>query len=241
MPQLTSLPTAQVAENFDFNGKTAVVIDVLRATSVITTALANGAASVYPAGSIAEAWAVYHEGKNQGLVCGEKDAIKIDGFHSGNSPLEFSPEQVAGKQVILLTSNGTRAIRACKQADNIILLSFLNLEAVAGALQQISGPVVLVCSGTNGAFSLDDALCAGMLINHLNMNNKNQICDLSQTLSIVATAANNGIHEALKHCFHLQYLRNKGFGADVDFCLRTGVFDLVPVWKDGIVVRRENP
>jgi 2-phosphosulfolactate phosphatase len=234
MLQLTILPTAQSAGNYDFAGKTAVVIDVLRATSVITTALANGAISVFPAGSIDDAWAEHRRNNNEGLVCGEKDAVKIQEFHLGNSPLEFTPEKVGGKKLVLLTSNGTHAIRACSKADRILILSFLNLEAVSAVLQQMNGQVVVVCSGTNGNFSLDDGLCAGMLANRIRSNTSTW-CDLSQVLALFAAAEGHNPEEALRRCYHVNYLKDKGFGEDVSYCLRTGVFNFVPVWKDGLI------
>lgn len=238
MLHVTTLPTAQSALQFDFTGTTAVVIDVLRATSVITTALANGAKSVFAAGSIDEAWAEHRRNTCESLVCGEKDAVKIDGFHLGNSPLEYTSENVDGKPLVLLTSNGTQAIRACVKAGRILILSFLNLEAVSRVLRRTNDRVVIVCSGTNGNFSLDDVLCAGMLINRIAAEDS-QLCDLSQALTAYSAWEKRPPEEALDHCFHVNYLRNKGFGADVSFCLRTDIFTIVPFWNNGLIVSGE--
>lgn len=235
MLHVTTLPTAQSAGQFDFTGTTAIVIDVLRATSVITTAMANGATSVFAAGSIDEAWAEHRRNNSVSLVCGEKDAVKIEGFHLGNSPLEFSPEKVGGKPLILLTSNGTQAIRASMKADRVLILSFLNLEAVSRVLRRTNDRVVIVCSGTNGNFSLDDALCAGMLINRIAAEDSH-LCDLSQALAGFAAAEKRPPVDVLNHCFHLKYLRNKGFADDVTYCLSTDAIDIVPFWNHGLIV-----
>lgn len=235
MPQLNTIPTASAASTTDFSGKTAVVIDVLRATSVITTALAMGAHSVIPAGTIEEAMEIYRAGNEDSLLCGERDAMKIEGFQLGNSPLEYTSEIVAGKRIILCTSNGTKAIRACKSAEKMIILSFLNMGAVVDLLAKERNEIVLVCSGTNGKFSLDDALCAGVLINRLSLKSDLTSCDLSKALSLVASTSPNDLMQALKGCFHLDYLLKRGFAEDVEFCLRMDVFPSTPLLFDNSI------
>lgn len=228
MLHLNTIPTASAALTVDFSGKTAVVIDVLRATSVIATALANGAHSVIPAETVEEAREIHRTSHMESLLCGERDTLMIEGFHLGNSPLEYTPEIVAGKQIILCTSNGTKAIRACEGAAKIIPLSFLNMGAVVDLLSTDNNEIVVVCAGTNGKFSLDDALCAGVLINRLSLKSDLISCDLSKAVSLAAASSSTNLMQALHGCFHLDYLLARGFKKDVEFCLRVDVYPFTP-------------
>lgn len=159
--------SAVEAEGVDMSGRTAVVIDVIRATTVIVEALASGARAIYPTVSTEDAIKLAHTlGREDTLLCGERKGLKVDGFHLGNSPREFTPEKVEGKRLVMSTTNGTRALWACQGADRVVVLSFLNLRAVAEAVA--GAPVVtLVCAGKEGRFALDDAFCAGLLIREL--------------------------------------------------------------------------
>lgn len=165
-----------------------VVIDVLRATSTIVTALANGAKAVVPMLTPDEARSL---AQPDDLLAGERGSLPLPGFALGNSPLEFTAERVAGKRIILTTTNGTRALLAAKGARRVLLASLLNMGAVADELKKdlarsaafkgeafpvqgdnparedIPGKVTFLCSGTRGRFSLEDTLCAGGIISRL--------------------------------------------------------------------------
>ena len=160
--------TAQSGVKIDCSDRIAVVIDVLRATSVMTTALDNGARSVLPVTTIEEAETVF---KTSDPACtlkgGERHALKIDGFDFGNSPLEYKRPLVAGKDIIITTTNGTNAIRNVQKAEMMVLACLRNASAVVGFLIGKNKDVVIVCSGTEGKFSMDDGLCAGMLLHLL--------------------------------------------------------------------------
>ena len=152
---------AQIADG------TAVVIDVIRATSTIVEALASGARAVYPTLSSEEAIRLANSlGREDTLLCGEQKGLRIEGFDLGNSPGEFTSDRVSGKQLVMSTTNGTRAFLAAEGAERVLAASLLNLSAVAEA---VSGAerVVFVCAGKEGRFSLDDALCAGLILQSL--------------------------------------------------------------------------
>lgn len=144
-------------------GGSVVVIDVLRATSTIVAALAHGAVAVYPCATAGEARELAAGRGGDRLLCGEADSLKIAGFDLGNSPREFTPEAVAGREVVLVTSNGTRALRSLPGgAGEVVLASFLNAGAVGRHLARAAaGGVTIICAGTRGGFSLEDFLCAG--------------------------------------------------------------------------------
>jgi len=156
-----------VVDESSVEGRTAVVIDVIRATSTLVEALANGAKAFFPTVSTEEAVKLASSlGREDTLLCGERKGLKVEGFDLGNSPAEFTSEVVGGKQLVMTTTNGTRAFAAVESADRVLAASFMNLSAVAEALDGVSN-LVIVCSGRENRFSLDDALCAGMLVKAL--------------------------------------------------------------------------
>lgn len=185
----TWLSPAAVADHERNRANVAVVIDVLRATTVITTALAAGARSVTTCSSIEEAFKFKQNASPESLplLCGERGCRPIDGFDYGNSPSEYSPAGVGGRDLVMTTTNGTRAIDAAANCDVMLLACFANLSAVADAIirettndapaqdtsdptislgqpPQTTGLVRIVCAGTNGAISGEDVLLAGAII-----------------------------------------------------------------------------
>ena len=145
-------------------GRTAVVIDVIRATSCIVEAIANGARGIFPTIHPENAIKLASDlGREDTLLCGERKGLKIEGFDLGNSPGEFTPDVVGGKQLVMSTTNGTRALLAVEDASRVLAASFMNLSSVARALNETE-ELVVVCAGRQDRFSLDDALCAGVLI-----------------------------------------------------------------------------
>jgi len=147
--------------------RAAVVIDVIRATSVMVEALANGARGIFPTVSTDEAIRLASSlGREDTLLCGERRGLKVEGFDLGNSPAEFSEDVVRGKQLVMSTTNGTRAFLAAEDATRVVAVSFLNLSAAARALVDEEN-LAIVCAGKEDRFSLDDALCAGALIRSL--------------------------------------------------------------------------
>lgn len=239
---ISVIPTAQQAQDIDFGGKIAVVIDVLRATSVITTALSNGAREVVPVKTIEEAQSLYAQLEpTMTLRGGERHAVKIEGFDFGNSPLEYTKERVGGKTIILTTTNGTNAINNVKGADEVVLACFRNAEAVAHHLVETSQcggstNIVIVCAGTEGRFSLDDGLCAGLLIDLLQQKSEVELDDLGILVHHYYHENKANLLAALSGCFHLKRLISLGFEGDVRFCLETNCASAVPVFADGRLV-----
>src|SRR2546423_13691989 len=139
-----------------------IVVDVLRATSTIAQVLASGYERVYCCAEIEEAGAL-RERLGEGLLGGERNAARIEGFDAGASPREFAGEPRAGT-VIFSTTNGTRAIlNAAARCEEVLLGSLLNLDAVAGAVRERGEDAAILCAGFQGAFALDDAYCAGRI------------------------------------------------------------------------------
>lgn len=146
----------------------AVVVDVLRATTSMVHALAAGCHAVIPCGEIDEARRRASEfPAGTALLVGERNGLPIEGFDLGNSPDAFTPEVCAGKTVVMTTTNGTRAILASREARRVIVAAFVNLRSTVKLLAEDGGPVYVVCSGTDGRISLEDALLAGALVESL--------------------------------------------------------------------------
>lgn len=235
MMEIRVIPTARQCSEIDFKGKTAVVIDVLRASSVIITALARGAKAILPVTRVEEAFSLYDNASNEVILGGEQQARIIEGFHLGNSPLEYTAEAVRGKEIVLKTTNGTLAIHGSAASDQLVVGSFLNRQKLVDSLLAQNNDIVMVCAGTNGKYSMDDALCAGLLIDGFMKHKTATCCDLGQTLRAWASTSVD-LHRHLSSCFHLNHLISIGYEQDVDYCLQLDAFDILPVYKLGKVV-----
>jgi len=166
-PTLNVYALPQYAEPRELAGGTAVVIDVLRATTTIVHALAAGAEEVLPCLEVADAWELAKRfSADEVVLGGERHGVPIDGFQLGNSPEEFVPESVGGKRVIFTTTNGTRAMDRARQADDILIAAFVNASAVARRLFDREH-IHILCSGTDGKIGQDDVLLAGLLVERL--------------------------------------------------------------------------
>jgi 2-phosphosulfolactate phosphatase len=168
-------------------GGTVVVIDVLRATSTIVTALANGAAAVVPCLEVDEAKQIA-AGLPAGtaLLGGERGGLLIDGFDLANSPQEYSRDRVRGKTIVFTTTNGTQAVRQCRDARRVLFGAFVNFSALAEAIGSDSGPVDLLCAGTQDRITREDALLAGALAARLTA--ANSAVELNDEAAILAAA-----------------------------------------------------
>ena len=240
---ISVIPTAQQAQGINFSGQTAVVIDVLRATNVITTALENGAREVIPVKTVEEAQNLYAQCDTaKTLRGGERNALKIEGFDLSNSPLEYKKKVVEGKSLILTTTNGTNAINNIIGADEVVLACFRNgaavVEHIVGLSHRGSRDIAIVCAGTESHFSLDDGLCAGMIIELLKQRTEVETDDLGLLLHRFYNESKDNLFGALSGCYHLKRLFTMGFYDDIKFCLETNCVQTVPVLKDGKIVRK---
>lgn len=194
-----------------------IVVDVLRATSTIAQALAAGYRRVLCCAEIEEARALRAETPGS-LVGGERDAVRIEGFDAGASPREFL-EPRAGT-LILSTTNGTRAIlTAASRCEEVLLGSLLNLEAVAAAARERGMDVAIFCAGFKGAFALDDAYCAGRIVELLDAERS----DAAIAAGLVARSFASA-HEGLL----ARTYGPPGLEADIAYCARESVLDTVP-------------
>ncbi|WP_461207459.1 2-phosphosulfolactate phosphatase [Clostridium sp. DL1XJH146] len=227
-------------EKSKLSDKSVVIIDVLRATSTIITALVNKAKCVIPVSTVEEGWEIHHKlEENSVILGGERKAVQIQGFTLGNSPLNYKEEKVKGKTVVITTTNGTIAIKESVGADNIYIGALLNAFSVAEKIFKDEKDIVIICSGTNGDFSLDDAYCAGMIIDYIGKMAKIELSDLAWTLRYIYKNNKNNPHTFLKNCRHYKILEDKGFHDDLKYCLQSNIYSVVPTYVDGKIVLLE--
>lgn len=225
--------TADGAADFSIADKTAVVIDVLRATSVITTAISRGARAVVPFKTVEEALSYAEKDRTSRVLGGERRADRIPGFDCGNSPLEYTREVVGGKEVVLTTTNGTAAIHSVRSAERLYIMCFLNVAAVAEKLIADGKNVLLVCAGTNGKFSADDSLCAGMCVAELERRGAVALDDAGRFLRDFYLAYGHDLKKALSRAAHYNILQSKGFDKDLAYCLQKNVIGITPMYRNG--------
>jgi len=194
-----------------------IVVDVLRATSTIAQALGSGYRRVLCCGEIEEARALRDE-LGEGLLGGERIGIRIEGFDVGASPREFLDPRA--ETLILSTTNGTRAIlTAAASCDAVLLGSLLNLGAVVGAAREQAEDVAIICAGFKGAFALDDAYCAGRIVQELDADRS----DAAIAAELIAASFADA-HTAL----NARTYGPPGLEYDIAWCARESVLDVVP-------------
>lgn len=211
----------------------AVVVDVVRATTCIVEALANGALAIYPTESTEEAVRLAQSlGREDALLCGERKGVKVEGFDFGNSPHEFAPDAVAGKKLVMSTTNGTRALGAAAGARRVIVGALTNLGAVAQAVSDDEA-LALVCAGRNGIFSIDDALCAGHLIRRVveSVPGEHELNDAARA-ALALAEGQEPTAGFLATTAAGQAIAAIGFEEDLEVCGAVDRHDIVPVLHD---------
>lgn len=196
-----------------------VVIDVLRASSTITTALSNGALKVYVFREIDDAINCFKKVPNC-ILAGERSGLKIEGFQIGNSPREFSKDLVYGRYISFTSSNCAKTVEAFKNAKYLLLACFLNISTVSSYLKYVSSKyglnVVLACAGRYGAPSSEDSLCAEIIRDMvLGLLNKPPLNDFSNFLRITSAG---------------RHLIKLGMGSDVEYCGLVDLLNTIPFW-----------
>ena len=226
--------TADEIREEKIDGKNIVVIDVLRATTVMITALAKGVKRIHvfeDTEDVIES----SQGIEEAILCGERKGLKVEGFHYGNSPLEYGSD-VEGKIMYMTTSNGTKALVRSDRGNKIFIGAFINLQAVVEKILEEDSDTVIVCAGTDGEFTMDDSLCAGTMIKKICERKEVSLTDAALAVRGL-TSSEKGIHRILEESKHYTYLKKIGFQKDLEYCLTSDTFDTVPCYRDGVVER----
>lgn len=204
--------------------QTVVVVDILRATSCMTTALALGIASIAPFAALDDCLAMKAKGY---FTAGERDGKKVDGFDLGNSPFEYQVPELKGQRIAFTTTNGTQAIAKSIGAKEILIGSFLNLSAVVNYLKQAEGNVLVVCAGWKGKFNLEDTLFAGAVVERLS-GVVSPGCDAPLAAQQLYINAKDDKVGFLKNSSHVQRLARLNIHRDIEFCLSEDVYNVLP-------------
>lgn len=225
----------------DMQGRVVAVIDVLRASTSIATALHNGAKAVVPVDEVDEAIArAKNYERSRVKLAGERKMLAIPGFDLGNSPLEFTPEVVGGVIVILTSTNGTRALSALNGARDIVVASYVNHSAVSAMLRAAlrSTDISIVCAGTEGHFSLEDAACAGHFVRSVMPPGSTATAnDAARACALIDRKYGDNIAKIFKDSQHGQALAEAGFGDDLVACAQVDSHPVVPIYQERQITR----
>jgi 2-phosphosulfolactate phosphatase len=238
-PSLFTSLSPALLHLYDVSNSIVVIIDVLRATSTIATALYNGARSVIPVDSVSRCIEL---GKQiDGITAGERDGQVAEGLSHGNSPFEYPREFIDGKTLVFTTTNGTRLLHMAldKGAAEIITGSFPNLSAVCEHLAKQEKNVVLGCAAWKDRVNMEDMLFAGAVISRIKKEFSVQ-CDSTHLAETVFKKAEKDLFGYMKKNEASHYLRLMGFGLekDVRYCLTSDVANILPAYENGKLVRR---
>lgn len=232
--QLDVFFTPEELAGADLRGHVAVVIDVLRATSVIAQALSSGARAIYPVGATEEAVRLGQNlDRSELILCGERGGLRIEGFDLGNSPLEFTPDAVAGRTLVMRTTNGTPALVAASTAARTLAASFLNLGAVAKAIAADEA-ITIICAGRERHFALEDAVCAGMLIERTTKGRakKFEMNDAARAALALAKRFGADLDAMMRDSAAGRQLTAIDHDHDVVYCAGIDQLDVVPKLED---------
>lgn len=211
--------------------RTVVVVDILRATSCMVTAFAHGVESITPIADLAACRQMKQKGF---IISGERDGKKVEGFDKGNSPFEYTGTDIHGKRIAFTTTNGTQAIEKSKDANKVIIGSFLNLSAVVKYLLFGTNNVLIVCAGWKGKVNLEDTLFAGAVIDRL----KNHIepdCDAPLMAHSLFLEARRDMVTYLANSSHVKRLDKLSIHEDIEYCLSYDKYDVLPKLKNGVL------
>ncbi len=214
-----------------------VVIDVLRATSAICSAIHNGVNSVIPVSTIEEAKAYQDQGY---LVGAERQGEIVDGFDFGNSPFSYMKPELKGKDIVLSTTNGTRAINIAKDAPTVVIGALTNLEFLCDWLIKQNKSVLCLCSGWKDKFNLEDTICAGAIAEALLKTGKfTSDEDTSVAAKYLFLAAKDNYFGFLKSSSHRRRLKRLNLNEDIKFCLTPNQMDVIPILRNDRIEKLE--
>ena len=224
------------ASGLALEGRAAIVVDVLRATTTVVAACAAGCVRIIP---VADPCAARERARlfspDELLLAGERGGEAIAGFHLGNSPLEFTADRVRGKTILLTTTNGTAAMLTAASASSAAVAALTNVSAVARWALAHGRDLMVLCSGDDGAFSIEDAVCAGLLVSRLAATG----ADLSDgAVAALGLGRHYGarVGDLRQASRWARRLARMGHSADLDACLRLDVTDMVPIVEGDAIV-----
>ena len=220
----------------DTQGRLVIIVDVLRASTTVATALGNGAKTVIPLEGPDEVISRSKEfARSQTLLAGEQKMHPISGFDLGNSPQAFTPEVVEGKTILLTTTNGTRALLGVQGARDIVVASYVNFTAVLAMMKVAASSntdIAIICAGEEGGFTLEDAACAGRYVRAIPKRAALAVNDAAAASVLIEKKYGDNIAKVFKESTHGQALQSAGFGDDLAAAAEVDSYPVVPIWQD---------
>ncbi|MDD3642158.1 MAG: 2-phosphosulfolactate phosphatase, partial [Candidatus Krumholzibacteria bacterium] len=219
MKEIRFHPTPSTLEKDDLHNATVVVIDVLRATSTIIAAIERGASNVIPVESVEAVSRLVSAGDRGGkLLAGEQKGLPVQGFDLFNSPVEIERTDVAGKTIVLATSNGTPAIVSAARAQSVLICAIRNVDATATLLAGCDR-VTILCGGEAGRLCSEDLLCGGILIDLLGAGTgQGPLADAAALALMLARSVEGPLDRFLRGTVRGRRLVELGYGADIEWC-----------------------
>ena len=224
-------------------GRVVAMIDVLRASTTIATALNNGARTVVPVESpdLAIIRSKQFE-RADVLLAGEQKMLPIPSFDLGNSPGSFSPEIVSDKTILFMTTNGTGALLNLQGARDVVVASYVNLTVASAMLRtavRADTDISIVCAGDEGHFSLEDAACAGRYVRFITQRNRSPaiLNDAASACELIDRRYGDNIEKIFQDSSHGRALAEAGFGEDLVACARVDSQPLVPIYQERQITR----
>lgn len=235
-PRLEVCLSPALLHLFDVKNSIVVIIDVLRATSTICTALHNGAAKVIPVATVEECVNIGRQ--LNAITAGERDGKIAEGLLHGNSPFEYPVEFIEGKVLVLTTTNGTKLLHMAKDAVQIITGSFPNISSVCEYLISQGQNVILGCAAWKDRVNMEDTLFAGAVVSrikeHFDVN-----CDSALAAETLYHSAKGDLFGFMKKASHFQRLARYGLEEDIRFCLMPDGANVLPILQNGELIKEK--
>ncbi len=232
--------TPSEVQDTDLTDKLVIVVDVLRASTTTAVALANGAREIIPVASIDAAGELKQKlGKEHVLLCGERDGVKIEGFDLGNSPAEFESKVVKDKALIFCSTNGSKAMLKGGQGALCLVGSLVNLSEILRFALREQKDMAVICSGSGGKFSFEDAVAGGKYIAELEKKLGRELDknDGARAALHLFRREEADLYSALRNSFHGKFLVTLGFEADIREAARLDSVPIVPLLSGGRIIR----
>ena len=239
MRRLNVCLTSDLFHHYDEGDKLVLVVDILRATSVISTAFHYGISELIPVSSVEQA--KQYINKEGYIVAAERNAQPIEGIPLGNSPFQYMNDDVNNKRLVLTTTNGTKSIKLASKHE-VISASFVNQDAVYNFIMKSKKDVVVLCSGWKGLVNMEDSIFAGILSDKLLKTNEFQSqCDSVLASVAIKRDAGNDLFSYLEASAHRNRLKHLNMEADTKFCLNpTFKSSIIPILKNGKLIPYEK-
>ncbi len=226
--------TPKLFDQYSLRNKIVVIVDILRATTIITTMFHQGLKKLIPVKDLDEAKKYKEKGY---LISAERNGKKIDFADFGNSPFDYTPENIKDKTLVYSTTNGTNTINIAKKSEMVLIASFLNFTSIADYLISQKKDVLILCSGWKGDFCTEDFLFAGALSEKLILS-KNYFTESDSVLSSIDiwNLSKTDLLKYIKNVFQYKRLIDFGFKDIVNYCFQADITDVIPVLKEDYII-----